>query len=573
MHILRTIASILRGPRERLERLQDQLLLAEHQHRKVLTRFEALLKEKKLVDDRLASVYELARALGAATNLDEAVGIVQGMIRRLQVPYQSCVVLVYRGDKLSPVRPETRYRKVLGMTHLLQLEEALIKEVVETRKPRLNAQLPPGSEDRIFKDECSALCAPLLVGRDLIGVIYLGSERAGTHTAEHLEQLKFLANFAAPTLKTTRMLEDKEKDLSFEREIRAAVEAKNAQLAGLQQMGQRMGRSLKSQETISVVAEALKEMIGEAQSVILFTPERQEEPTLRAEFAYTPYSAYVRNISLRADEGLLGKAIALRQTLLISSTDRFGVQNLLGSESSVVVAPLLGGEDSENSELLGVLYLGSDRENALNEEHRSLVETVSYQTAMALKNARLYEQTQLLALTDGLTGLYTHRLFQEKLGEELEWARLHSENVVLVMVDADNFKTYNDTLGHPAGDALLIEIANLLRDKVRASDIVCRYGGDEFALLLRQTTKEEARKLCERVREAFLLRFGGHSVRVTSSIGLACFPVDAKTKSGLARAADDALYLAKRGGRNRVAVSKTFQERQLPPIVAEVLVR
>ena len=144
---------------------------------------------------------------------------------------------------------------------------------------------------------------------------------------------------------------------------------------------------------------------------------------------------------------------------------------------------------------------------------------------------------------------------------------------MLVMVDADNFKTYNDTLGHPAGDALLKEIAALLKDKVRASDIVCRYGGDEFALLLKNTRKEDAQRMCERIREAFQLRFGGNEVQVTSSIGLACFPTDADSKKDLAKAADDALYVSKRGGRNRVSVSPNLAERRANPIQQEVLKR
>lgn len=563
------------------EQLEMKLKTAEHHTTKIKEKHDDLSKKNKRLDDELKSVYDMARSLGASTQLEETVGIVLAMVRRLRIPFQSCVILLYRNGSLSPVLSDTPYADVLAMSHLLQLEESLIKEVVESRKPRLKPNLSASSEGRIFKDERSVMCVPLMVSKEIVGVIYVGSIKEGTHTEEHLSHLKMLSAFAAPSMKTAMLFEDKEKDLTIEREIREAVEAKNAQLAGLQQMGQRMGQSLKSKDTITVVAQSLKEMITAAQSVILFTPDTEgpDGHALKAEFAETPYSAYVKNLALRDDEGLLGKAISSKQTILVQDTEMFDVQNLLGSEDSVVVAPLLGGAgehidtEPESSELLGVLYVGSDKKNALTEEHRNIIETVSYQTAMALKNARLYEQTQQMALTDGLTGLYTHRLFQEKLTEEIEWASRHGEHIVLVMVDADNFKTYNDTLGHPAGDALLIEIANLLRDKVRSTDIVCRYGGDEFALLLKNTSKVDAHRMCERIREAFQLRFGGNEVQVTSSIGLACYPVDANSKKDLAKAADDALYMSKRGGRNRVSVSKTFEERHAPPIVMEVLAR
>lgn len=569
------------------EELERQLRMAQHQALQHKQTTDKLTQQNRRLSDELQSVYDMASSLGASTQLEETVGIVLSMVRRLRIPFQSCVILLYRNDNLTPVLSETPYRDVLAMSHLLQLEESLIKEVVESRRPRLKPELSASSEGRIFKDERSVMCVPLIVSKEIVGVIYVGSVQVNTHNEEHLKALKMLTAFAAPSVKTAMLFEDKEKDLLNVKKILAAVEAKNAQLAGLQQMGQKMGASLKASATLQVVASSIKSMISEAQSVILFTrdPEDPKGHALRAELPDTPYADYVRNLALRDDEGLLGKAISLSSTILVQDTEMFDVQNLLGSEKSVVVAPLFGGVEAEEGEtaqeddgqpqstLLGALYVGAARENALTEEHRNIIETVSYQTAMALKNARLYEQTQKMALTDGLTGLYTHRLFQEKLNEEIEYADRHNQPVVLVMVDADNFKTYNDTLGHPAGDALLKEIAALLKDKVRASDIVCRYGGDEFALLLKNTRKEDAARMCERIREAFQLRFGGNEVQVTSSIGLACFPLDADSKKDLAKAADDALYVSKRGGRNRVSVSPNLEERRANPITQEILKR
>lgn len=564
------------------ETLDKALKRSEYHERQYKQELEIRTAEVAHLSDELSSVYQMADNLGASTKIDETVNVVCTMIKTLRIPFQSCVVLLYKGSDLKPVLSDTPYRDVLAMSHLLQLEETLIKEVVETRKAKLNPELTTSTEGRIFKNERSVMCVPLLVSKETVGVIYIGSQKPHTHTEEHLKHLKMISSFASPSIKTAVLFEDKEQEVADERVIRLAVEAKNAQLAELQNMGQRMGATLKSATTIDVVSASLKKMIGEAQSVILFTPDQEGggQHALKAEFADTPYEGYVNNLALRDDEGLLGKAISLKKTILVPDTEMYPVQNLLGSEHSVVVAPLIsaseqiaGNAESGEPELLGCLYVGAANAHALTEDHRNLIETVSYQTAMALKNARLYEQTQQMALTDGLTGLYTHRLFQEKLSEELEWAERHDQEVVLVMVDCDNFKTYNDTLGHPAGDALLKEVASLLKDKVRSTDIVCRYGGDEFALLLKQTKKDDALRMCERIREAFQLRFGGAQIQVTSSIGLACFPTDAKTKKDLAKAADDALYVSKRGGRNMVSASKTFAERNAKPLVYEVLAR
>ena len=562
--------------------LDMSLKKAQHNERQLKESNAVYLSENKQFQEELGSVYQMAESLGASTKVEETVGVVATMIKTLRIPYQSCVILLFKNGVLQPVLSETPYKDVLAMSHLLQLEETLIKEVVDTRKSRLKPALSASSEGRIFKNERSVMCVPLLVSKECVGVIYVGSVNPNTHGEDHLKHLKMIAAFSAPSIKTAILFEGKVGEVEEERKIRESVEAKNTQLAELQNMGQRMGATLKTSTTIKVVADSLKKMIPSAQSVILFTPDREQSGghALKAEFADTPYEAFVNKLALRDDEGLLGKAITVKSTVLVPDTEMFDVQHLLGSERSVVVAPLItaseegrSGSEKVEQELLGVLYVGAAAKNALTEEHRNLIETVSYQTAMAIKNARLYEQTQQQALTDGLTGLYTHRLFQEKLSEEIEWASRHGQEIVLVMVDCDNFKTFNDTLGHPAGDALLKEVASLLKDKVRSTDIVARYGGDEFALLLKQTRKEDALRMCERIREAFQLRFGGNTVQVTSSIGLACYPTDAVSKKDLAKAADDALYVAKRGGRNLVAPSKTLKERHAKPIVQEVLAR
>ena len=202
---------------------------------------------------------------------EETVGVVATMIKTLRIPYQSCVILLYKNGVLQPVLSETPYKDVLAMSHLLQLEETLIKEVVDTKKSRPKPSLSASSEGRIFKNERSVMCVPLLVSKECVGVIYVGSVNPNTHSEEHLKHLKMIAAFAAPSIKTAILFEDKVREVVDERTIREAVEAKNAQLAELQNMGQRMGATLKTDTTITVVSQSLKKMISQAQSVILFT--------------------------------------------------------------------------------------------------------------------------------------------------------------------------------------------------------------------------------------------------------------------------------------------------------------
>lgn len=175
------------------------------------------------------------------------------------------------------------------------------------------------------------------------------------------------------------------------------------------------------------------------------------------------------------------------------------------------------------------------------------------------------ERLQQLALTDELTGLYNHRYFVQRLSQEAARADRLAAPLSLLFADLDHFKKVNDDHGHQAGDRVLAQVATVLRHAVegtsvvarlRKSDVVTRYGGEEFAILLLDARAAGARAVAERIRLAIEEQAvplpGGAEVRVTASLGVACLPDDASSAEALVRAADEALYRAKREGRNRV---------------------
>ncbi len=175
------------------------------------------------------------------------------------------------------------------------------------------------------------------------------------------------------------------------------------------------------------------------------------------------------------------------------------------------------------------------------------------QRAMELEHARR------LAKLDSLTGLYNHRFFQERLAEEIKRSERHARPLALLLLDVDHFKEVNDTHGHMTGDAVLREVSRLLVESSRAEDIVARYGGEEFAMILPETAREGAEIFAGRVKRAFESgrleeRDLPRNTRITVSIGVAGWTAES-TREGLLRAADQALYQAKRQGRNRVCVA------------------
>ncbi len=223
-----------------------------------------------------------------------------------------------------------------------------------------------------------------------------------------------------------------------------------------------------------------------------------------------------------------------------------GVENLLRQYRLV----------HENQQLIASL---SAKNQALLEMNRELEAKIHERThELAEANTRLAQ----LAVTDGLTGLYNHRHLHERLALEVERSQRSGLPLSLLMLDVDHFKQFNDSYGHPAGDEVLRQVARVLNDTRRANDVVARYGGEEFAVILVDTAKFTAAKVAERVRE----RIAAHDfadaatkaskgTTITVSLGVATFPDDGGDAEALVRAADTALYAAKRAGRNRVVLS------------------
>ncbi len=179
--------------------------------------------------------------------------------------------------------------------------------------------------------------------------------------------------------------------------------------------------------------------------------------------------------------------------------------------------------------------------------------------SIAVSNALLYDEVEQLSYTDGMTELHNFRYFELRLKEEVVRHKRTKSGLSLLILDVDNFKNYNDSLGHPAGDEVLRKLSKILKDTIRENDIAARYGGEEFAVILPAVHKEGAQILAERLRENIEKTYFEHEEiqpagKVTVSIGVASLPEDADNYKELVNCADTALYEAKNSGRNRVYV-------------------
>jgi diguanylate cyclase (GGDEF)-like protein len=205
-----------------------------------------------------------------------------------------------------------------------------------------------------------------------------------------------------------------------------------------------------------------------------------------------------------------------------------------------------------SNEVKGVCYLDNPlSSNVFTEEDREVLDVIMSQAAISIENAKLYK----MAITDGLTGLYTHKHFQFLLQQEIERSARYRREFCLILLDLDHFRYINNTYGHQAGDLLLIQIADTIKSTIRSSDFPCRYGGEEFTIILPETSLAGAITIAEKIRQAVaetVVEYDGVKLKVTVSLGVAAFPQHATGRKSLIKAADAAMYRSKLKGKNRV---------------------
>jgi diguanylate cyclase (GGDEF)-like protein len=276
------------------------------------------------------------------------------------------------------------------------------------------------------------------------------------------------------------------------------------------------------------------------------------------------YDLSIIDYNFALTNGLLSIIVKNRQVLLFSGalSPRGGPQTKIfpdGCKIQMTSDSFLGLPMVIEDRVIGVVLFSSVRENAFSTYDRHVLSIMCNHVATSIAEAQAHALVEKMAVTDGLTGIFNHRRFQERLAEEVARVARHPEPFSLLLIDIDFFKKINDTYGHPAGDAVIKLVTKTLVKMVRKVDIVARYGGEEFVILLLKSDSAQAFQMAERIRkaiEATSIDWQGKKISATVSIGVAAQPEDATKREDLIAYADRALYASKKGGRNRTTLYK-----------------
>lgn len=281
------------------------------------------------------------------------------------------------------------------------------------------------------------------------------------------------------------------------------------------------------------------------------------------------YSDEENRFFMRIEEGgedielgneLITEVIHHGKSTMVNNLDSYDRYRPLTADGyrSLIVAPLNRIQPGGSRKSIGLIAALTSERRDFTSYELDLLSTFSSQAAVLIENARLYKRVENLAIHDGLTNLFNYRHFQEVLDRDIRKAQKSGFPLSLVIIDIDDFKKYNDTFGHPEGDEVLRNVAEILLDNTRGKDFVARYGGEEFVVVLPETSRSGAMTVAQTIRQKVeSFPFGSQNsahppVRLSITAGLAVFPDDANSAKDLILTADEALYQGKRTGKNQV---------------------
>ncbi|MDW7710110.1 MAG: sensor domain-containing diguanylate cyclase [Deferrisomatales bacterium] len=392
-----------------------------------------------------------------------------------------------------------------------------------------------------------SLCLiPLATGETLLGLVAL----LNAELAPEEEQL--IRGFAG---QLSVALEN--------RRLREELGAKGVEFQTLQETSTRFLTCLAPEDVFDAILDEARRITGAHKGSLMLAVNGTGELRIRSVSGL--HDRIVEKLRVTSGRGIAGQVFATGKPVVVGNLEkdgRFHRRNRAryATKSFLSLPIVLEGRTA------GVLNLADKKGGEpFSERDLHLLQAMAAQATIAMERSTYYAQSvelRKISITDPLTGLLNRRYFQERLTEEAERAIRHGHSLSLVLLDIDYFKVYNDANGHPAGDRALVLAGRALRASIRAIDVVSRFGGEEFAVILPETPVDGALEIAERIRKEIEgLYFPGEEAlplgRLTISLGVAGLPEDAQDLKSLVQRADRALYLAKAQGRNRVVAYAT----------------
>jgi diguanylate cyclase (GGDEF)-like protein len=347
------------------------------------------------------------------------------------------------------------------------------------------------------------------------------------------------------------------------RDLSGQLHEKEMELNTIEEIGRTIISSLELQTVLNIIMEKTRELVKAESWSLLLGEEGEGGLSLSVAVGEGADRRARTAAVIKPGEGIAGWVAREGKPVVVhdaAADPRWcGLEEAYGGAArSVLCVPL-----ETRGRVLGVIEVVNKKggRGGFTTRDLSLVTRLAGFAAIAIENARLYQQTKQLTLTDELTRLYNTRFFTQYLEAEVKRCRRYNGNVSLIFLDLDHFKLVNDAHGHLMGSQLLRETADVLRRGVRDVDIVARYGGDEFIVILPETRLEDAAFVAERLRRAMcehvFLAGEGVSAHLTASFGVASFPETCSSEQELIRLADQAMYRVKNRTRNGVYLAAT----------------
>jgi len=489
---------------------------------------------------RIAILYDASQAVLSTFDLDEVLNRILSIIKDYFQLQNGGVMLLDKNKQELYVRAHFG-RGGVDTGERVPVGQGITGTAAQVKRP---VYAPDVSKDDRYinkvKETRSEVAIPLMVRDEVVGVLDFQSEQLDYFKPDMIDLLTLFSTQASLALENARLY-------SLERRRAEQLEAINA-------VAQQTTALLDLDELLTVVCRLVLERF-KIDHVALLLCEAEGLRVRAYEGKLTPNVAMGAQIP--PGTGLVSRALARGESIIEGDVSRVEgyFAGFVETQSEMCVPLIFFGEK------LGVLALDSATKNAFDVEEIRPLESVADICAAAIQNANYFERMRQLAYVDGLTGIHNRRYFEMRIVEELERASRFQGRMAVLMIDIDHFKRLNDEFGHLLGDEVLRGVASILKQQLRKVDMVCRYGGEEFAVVVPETTGDNAMIVAEKLRRQVECHpFPGVPRPVTISCGVADYPMHGVTRDELVAAADGALYLAKQAGRNRVMAASLKKE-------------